>query len=444
MIFAVLLALSLSRFFAFSPSLLLSLSLLVSTSYRYCSIFLLSPIFGTQNLAQPSPHVHITKPNEQRTVAITVGLSPTPQSPMTCLSTILLSSWSSFYYKAYDPNNSFKSKTLSSYISKFIDRFLIPEMAAVTSFHNLYNALQLRKIIRQVGGPEFVNFSLTQAFLFINESIYQKLPNSEKMELVNGKTLVQLSKRDWTLKSLSIIQTLWFIVSVVARLFRGYPVSLFEDITVANAFCGVIGFACWFHCPQDIRLPFIIKPDIHRAANGPSTAAEREKPEGEATLSILEDISTDRPNREFPRSEQPPLTQKTMKRRASFATQPAEFRASSTKLFALTLAVFSVLFSGIHMAAWNYSFLSSAEAWIWRGSSLALTVLGLCLSLLYTQNKLGPGSGLLTPWGWIFLINIVLYPLVRTMMLGVALASFRKVPARLYETPSWTQYWPHI
>ncbi|KAK3338514.1 hypothetical protein B0H65DRAFT_325185 [Neurospora tetraspora] len=513
MIFAVLLALSLSRFFAFSPSLLLSLSLLVSTSGRYCSVFLLSPIFGTRNLAQPFPHVHITKPNEQRTVAITVGLSPTPQGPMaptlyytrdtpafagfkpepagrgtkgiiwTCLSTILLSSWSSFHGPAYDPNESFKSEARDSYIVRFGAAFLLPELVAVRSLRTLYNALQLRKTIRQVGGPEFANFSLTQAFLFINKSVYQRLPNSEKMELVDGKTLVQLmssrhlpisglptdneiadkSKRDWTLKSLSIIQTLWFIVSVVARLSRGYPVSLFEDITVANAICGVIEFACWFHCPQDIRLPFIVKPDIPRAANGPSTAAEREEPEEEATvealllvsedatkyeassgpqLSVLVDISTDRPNKEFPSSEQPPLTQKTMKRRVSFATQPAEFRAASNSLFSSILAVFSVLFAGIHMAVWNYSFLSVAEAWIWRGSSLALIVLGLCISLI--SNQIDERSELETAWDWIFLINTFLYPLARTMMLGVALASFRKVPARLYETPSWTQYWPHI
>ncbi|ESA43322.1 hypothetical protein GE21DRAFT_4561 [Neurospora crassa] len=348
----------------------------------------------------------------------------------TCLSTILLSSWSSYHGKAYDPNRPFTAGTQTSFIDRLFDAFIFPEVAACFSLDNLHNALQLRKTIRRVGGAELANFSLTQAFIFVMESVYQRPHSSEEMECIRPKTLVELvssgklsfsdlptdeeiadkSKRDWTYKSLSIIQTLWFITSIIARLARGYPVSLYEDITVANAFCGVIEFLCWFHCPQDIRLPFVVKPDISRSANGPSMAVEREKAEGEATieasllvsepattehgassapqLPVPENLSMDRPSRALSSSEHPLVTQKTKERRASFVTQPAEFRGTSDKVIAVVLAVFSVLFSGIHIAAWNYGFPSVAEAWIWRGSSVALIVLSLCLFLCLSLEKL--------------------------------------------------------
>ncbi|KAK3494858.1 uncharacterized protein B0T23DRAFT_119722 [Neurospora hispaniola] len=404
----------------------------------------------------------------------------------TCLSTILLSSWSSYHSDGYNPNEPFMEEAAMSYFLKFTFAFLFPEVAACLSLGSLYDALLLRKTIRQVGGAEFANFSLKQAFVFVMESVYQRPHSSEETKGISPETLVELvssgklafsglptddeiadkSKRDWTFKSLSIMQTLWFIASMIARLSRGYPVSLYEDITVANAICGVIEFSCWFHCPQDIRLPFIVELDISRAANGPSTAVESEKPEGEATveasllvsepvtteyeassapqLPLLKDISTDRPNRELPSSEHPLVTQKTKNRRASFVTQPANFRGAPDKVMVVVFAVFSVLFSGIHIAAWNYDFPSNAETWIWRGSSVALTVLGLCMCFIFLIESIETGDSLETKEEYILLIVFTLYALVRTMMLGIALASFRKVPTKMYETPSWTQYWPHI
>ncbi|EGO57957.1 hypothetical protein NEUTE1DRAFT_110126 [Neurospora tetrasperma FGSC 2508] len=467
-----------------------------------------------QSPANLAAHFHITKPYTQRTVAVPPYLTPRRQGPMaptpyyardtpaftgfqpepagrgtegiiwTCLSTILLSSWSSYHGNACNPNKPFKEEAIMSYVLKFFLAFLFPEVAALLSLDNLNTALQLRKTIRQVGGAEFANFSLTQAFIFVKESVYQRPHTSEEMECISPEALVKLvssgrlsfsglptddeladkSKRDWTLKSLSIIQTLWFIASIIARLSRGYPVSLYEDITVANAFCGVVEFSCWLHCPQDIRLPFILKSGIPRAANGPSTTVDSEKPEGEATveasllvsepatteseassapqLPVLEDISMDRMSRELPSSEHPLVTQKTNKRRASFITQPAKLLKIPDMVKVVVFAVFSVLFAGIHIAAWNYGFLSVAEAWIWRGSSLALTVLGLCLPFSFLIKTTRTSLDAIRHR--FVVITLVLYALVRTMMLGVALASFRKVPTRMYETPSWTQYWPHI
>ncbi|KAK3340634.1 LOW QUALITY PROTEIN: hypothetical protein B0H65DRAFT_510733 [Neurospora tetraspora] len=460
---------------------------------------LLLVMFG---MAQASLKNH--KSNELRTVAIASGSSPTPRGPMaptlyytrdtpaftgfhpepagrgtkgiiwTCLSTILLSSWSSWHGDAYNPNSSLRTAARESYAEKFMMAFLFPEIGAVLSFDNLFDALQLRKTIRQVGGPDFTNFSLSQAFLFSTRS---KLQSSEETQRVGPKELVELvrsgrlsssdlptddeiadkSKRDWTLKSLSIIQTLWFIVSIIARLSRGYPVSLYEDITVVNACCGVIEFACWFHCPQDIRLPFIIKPNIPGASNSLYATKSRE-PEQELTadreallvsadatrneassephVSVTEDMRADRWSKELPISKRPSLIHKKAKRRASFATQAVEFWESSPNSFAIALVVFSVLFSGIHIAAWNCSFPSVAEAWVWRGGSLALTVLGVCPSFIGVDGY--------TVMHWLSIISLVLYPLVRLTMLVVALMSFRKAPARLYESPSWTQYWPHI
>ncbi|KAH7631620.1 hypothetical protein B0T09DRAFT_106071 [Sordaria sp. MPI-SDFR-AT-0083] len=144
----------------------------------------------------------------------------------TCLSIILLSSWSSCHTPAYDPNKSFKSEARYSYLKKFAWAFLFPEIGVVTSFDSLYDALQLRKAVRQVGGPQFSSFSLPQAFLFIIKGVYQK-PAGSTLTRVYPKMLVELvtsgslsfsdlptddeiadkSKRDWTLKSLSIVQT---------------------------------------------------------------------------------------------------------------------------------------------------------------------------------------------------------------------------------------------
>lgn len=420
-----------------------------------------------------------------RDIPTSTGFQPEPSGRgtigiiWTCLSTILLSSWSSFHCTAYDPNNSFNKEAIKTYCFKFAVAFLFPEAAAVESIDNLCDALRLRKKIRQVGGPQFADFSLSQAFLCAMEGVWLKKAGSEGMQLLDHSTFLELvrsgslsfsdlptddeiadkSKRDWTLKLVSIIQTVWFIVSVIARLSRRYPVSLYEDITLANAVCGVIEFTCWFRCPQDIRLPFIINLDNARSTNNPSTAAEREATvesrqlseaamEHEASsaplLPVLADIRMDKEDKKTPITKRMPLIQEETRHRTSSTTQSVEFPETSEIVSVAIFAVFSVLFSSIHIAAWNYSFCSLAEAWIWRGGAIALTVLGLCISFAIAMNREGQRSK--HEWTLVlaFAVGIPLYPLVRTMMLGVALASFRKAPARLYETPSWTQYWPHI
>lgn len=151
----------------------------------------------------------------------------------------------------------------------------------------------------------------------------------------------------------------------------------------------------------------------------------------------------DRPNRELSTFEQPPLTEKTVNLRALLAIQYVEVRKAPRSLVTVLLVVFSGLFAGIHIAAWNYGFPSAVEAWIWRGSALAITVFGISLSVSIVQMRDGDFDSELA-WDWVFLLSVVLYPLIRTTMLVIALMSFRKAPARLYETPSWTQYWPHI
>ncbi|KAK1774616.1 hypothetical protein QBC45DRAFT_32882 [Copromyces sp. CBS 386.78] len=402
----------------------------------------------------------------------------------TCIGTILLSSWSSFHGEAYDPNKSSKEDARKLYGLRFTYSFLLPEAGAVESFENLFDALRLWKTVAQVGGPEFANFSLAQAFIFVKNSVYRRSQGSEETKWVGPQALVKLvsngslsfsvlptddeiadkSKRDWTLKLLSIIQTLWFIVNIIARLARGYTVSLIEDITVGNAFCGVIEFACWFYCPQDIRLSFIIKPDISGTANDQSVNESREPQEESASdrgtllvsadgarnkassrppVSVTEDPRGDRWSKELPLSERPSLLHKKPKRRATFAPQTSEFEGASEKIFIVNMVALTVLFAGIHMAAWNYSFPSVTETWIWRGGSVTLVLLGLCMSFSLDQREVD-GFQLETAWDWTFNSILIIYPLVRTMMLGVALASFRKAPMRLYETPSWTPYWPHI
>lgn len=507
---ATLLVLFLSRFPTYLALLILSSFLLPATSApsSFLSATLRSPICSPTH--PPIVHLHIAQPgslrrspspllraqNLQDQMAPTLyytrdtpaptGFHPEPSGRgtigiiWTCLSTILLSSWSSFHYDAYDPNKSFKSEGRNYYSRKVLFAFLFPEVVAVESFDNLYEALQLRKTVRLLGGPQFTHFSLSQAFLFVMQGVYQKSAGSEHT-LVDGDKLVQLvrngslslsdlptddeiadkSKRDWTLKSISIIQTLWFITSVIARLSRGYPVSLYEDITAANAFCGIVAFCCWFRCPQDIRLPFTITPTIPGKQESSATT-EGTEPEQEATvhtsllisengtdtgassgphLSVLADTSEDRPNGELPTMEQPPFTKNANESRTSFAIQDAEYQVMSINIWTIILLVFGVLFAGIHIAAWNYSFPSVTEAWIWRGSSLALTLLGVLLSVgvnkAYSVNVNSVFYG-------IYILIFLLYALVRTMMLVIALMSFRKAPARLYETPSWTQYWPHI
>lgn len=113
-----------------------------------------------------------------------------------------------------------------------------------------------------------------------------------------------------------------------------------------------------------------------------------------------------------------------------------DFKEMPSAASILILGFFLAVYTSIHLAAWNYPFTSTTEAWIWRSLSIATFVLGVSILMMAIWKEKSTKS--------LAFLSVAAYTLVRLGVTGLAFAAFRKAPAGIYLTPSWSAYWGHI
>jgi hypothetical protein len=127
-------------------------------------------------------------------------------------------------------------------------------------------------------------------------------------------------------------------------------------------------------------------------------------------------------------------------------------------MMGMTLWFASIGFGGVYVAAWHVFFPSTLEAWLWRPSSIYISLSGF---LWFSINFLAQASGA-SWWYWYDLlmgdvhrINYVVlgflcalggaaYMFVRVFLVVEAIISLRSLPAAAYITPNWTFDIPHF
>lgn len=122
----------------------------------------------------------------------------------------------------------------------------------------------------------------------------------------------------------------------------------------------------------------------------------------------------------------------------------------------LWLACF--VYGAVHMAAWNDHFPSTAEKWLWRSSSAYIGFCGgLWVILNYGAQAYKPFNAFWEKWmdggGRLWQNVLISVPVVvcgsslilaRAFIVVEAFISIRELPAGAYDTPSWTQVFPHF
>lgn len=115
-------------------------------------------------------------------------------------------------------------------------------------------------------------------------------------------------------------------------------------------------------------------------------------------------------------------------------------------------------YGAVHLSAWNDHFPTVAEQWLWRSSSLYI---GFCGGLWIVLNYLAQSISQLNAfwekwmdgggrWWQNLLIGVpvlvcgVSLILARAFIVVEAFISIRELPAAAYDTPIWTQVFPHF
>lgn len=266
-------------------------------------------------------------------------------------------------------------------------------------------------------------------------------PESTKPFVVNGEQLLWLlerghiempsitldeikdkSKSDSLLKSMAMLQALWFVVRTIVRAAQSLPITTLEITTISYVVCMIPIELLWWSKPYGVSCatPLMIK-------FWPPGTRERLQ-----ELGLEEGYSFYRRRDlvEYPR-------------RINFFHMDEGWITSRYDIpnWAVAIGV-AILFGGTHVLGWDFYFPTHIEKLLWRISSLTIVGTGLLGVFGYWiryHRIMGRASHnrQLILWNWVYLV-------VRMYLFVEIFLSFRKMEASVYDTVDWGQYVPTI
>lgn len=301
-------------------------------------------------------------------------------------------------------------------------------------------------------------------------------------------------------KSLAGLQAMWFMVQCVSRWSVGLTLTLLEIHVAIQVLCTAVLYVFWWWKPLDVSTP--IKIVLQMGVSG------------DHSLPVIPNFSISDLELEQNKSDDELLsgslaTQSFITRRSPFGIPGLlskashdlamhvtklriglveEERKSSTSAMALEGAL--VIGSGVlHAAAWNSTFPTVIEGWLWRGASLSICILPVPIVYLVLLNGYHDDLNMVLwklqlteynvftwfhTWGieivsacrrhavktdshrlinkiW---VQAIMIPYTLLLIGGYCWAvifltvesyiCLRDLPADSFMTPRWINYWPHI
>lgn len=239
---------------------------------------------------------------------------------------------------------------------------------------------------------------------------------------IQPRDIKDRSKADSFAKLFALAQSGWLLINILGRAAYKLPISPIEFITLAYVVCAFIIYGFWWSKPKDIMVPMIIKMSLPAEMSG-------KEPEKPGVKPGLEDyIGT------------------VAARRKNLDDTP------DNTLVTGAAAVIAVIYSGIHIAAWNFDFVTSAERIAWQvcsvGSTIAPVIALLCPLFLLAEKENAPWIS----WsrlcvvlaGILYMVCLISYVVARITLLVLAFMAMRSLPVGCYDTIDWVHALPHF
>ncbi|KAF8651844.1 hypothetical protein AX16_004644 [Volvariella volvacea WC 439] len=418
-----------------------------------------------------------------------------------CIGVILLCTYISMHHNIQDQNDS-RAKVMWLKIRTTLYALIAPEVVIVWAIRQRIMAGRIAKenkhrrwtrthgFFIQMGGLMQRQEDLTYEVL-CNEYIVKetKIPDIPEKEIRDH------GKGDILAKALVVVQTTWFVAQCIARHIQGLVLTEIELVTLAFATLNVITYGLWWDKPLNIEYPIYFDENGVRT-DGPLAEVEKGEVTEEGEVKEWRGVWYQRVwgsvrsriagwdeayQNAWERAKQSwsnscedyglsavvavPFIAVFLPLWLMMADEALENRPTSVHPFYAAkivgedeekLAIFygsviGVLFGAIHLIGWNFQFSTIIELWLWRASSLILTIVPLFLATAFAlaltrqrfdANILGRiGLAFFFPTAF---LGAPLYFAARIILLFLAFFSLRCLPESAYQNVKWTDYIPHI
>ena len=310
--------------------------------------------------------------------------------------------------------------------------------------------------------PEFPAFPIDgQQLLYLVGRKHLRYPDIDE-EAIRDK-----NKADGFARIVTLIQIGWFTIQCIARAIQHLALSTFELSTLAFIFCSLNIMFFWLHKPLDVEVPIVLHTNTRIAdillgagdhARNPykSTPLDFLNPPERRTsiialckfgLGVL--FKFDKETGERP-----------VKTFVNSRTTPHRGITVREMLYGVLV---ELIYFGIHLAAWNFTFPTRTEQILWRVASLQLLGVLLFYLLIITlgtyfyreiarilfggvSNSMLGVAALAPKW----LLFVAYYPVIiaygsaRTYVLLEAFVSLRAFPLSVYASIDWADFIPHL
>jgi hypothetical protein len=212
------------------------------------------------------------------------------------------------------------------------------------------------------------------------------------VESISVEDVRKRAKTNHLAKALACLQASWLVTQVIGRAVARFPITTLEVVTVGYVVCALTSYAFWWHKPQDAEVQITVncrnftRTSFHQQLDAVSFQLERE---------VLWEM--------------------------------------------VLVCVLSGTFGAIHCTAWDFYFSTSAEAMIWRISSI-LTVVIPTFGFFAAYNP-----NYLPYWLDSLAVKLLLvYIPVRLYLMIEPFVAFRSVPVGIFYTVDWSTWIPHV
>jgi hypothetical protein len=209
------------------------------------------------------------------------------------------------------------------------------------------------------------------------------------------------NKGNWFIKAIAAVQIIYLATQLLGRAIQHLAISTLELSALGMVVIATCLYFFWWNKPLDVRLPIVLEPNkSDREAAGKLNAVYIDLTFEGDRVSFLGDIE-------------------------------------GGNIDWLTTVIVVAVFGACHLLGWNIEFPTPTEALLWRIASICCFVLPIVMiRILHCIPE---------PYdNWPVVVALGLYIIVRIYLIVECFIGLRKVPAGVYQTVQWSQFFPHI